>query len=468
MSDEPSIRIDENGIVHATEPILKRRLAARAGVWRIVPSTPELLVLQRADEYVGSRFERRRAAGGTDPGSEDPNADPTFPGAADSGAHRPVSRAVLLGEIDHEGAVVDIVNFITSSQWSGALSVVSGTARKTIYFAKGDIYNASSNLSVDRLGSILFRFGVITKEQLEEAQGAVSHEQRLGHVLVQMGALSTDELVAYVKKQIEEILFSVLLMPDGSYYFYKQSDGARNNSTLQLETKMLLMEGVRRIDEMVYFRKKIPSSAAIFNRTTPAPSAVNDLEGSQAMAYAAVDGARDVAAIARETRLGEFEATKAIFGLLQQGAIKAAAATDSRTFHLARAPKPLVQIIDNFNYVFARVYAAVAAFQKEETLERAVTSFVRGKTDYAPLFTGIDSTVGGMLSGERLLGNLARVYGGQEDHTAVDAATQGDYLRHALNELLFHEMFALGEAMDKRGDRALRERLNQILSESRL
>ncbi|HEX4459875.1 MAG TPA: DUF4388 domain-containing protein, partial [Polyangia bacterium] len=93
-----------------------------------------------------------------------------------------VGRVTLAGEIDAVGGLVDVINFILSNQWSGQLAAVDGLARKTIHFMRGDVRSASSNVPEDRLGAILYRFGVVTDDQLQTALRASGGSARLGQV----------------------------------------------------------------------------------------------------------------------------------------------------------------------------------------------------------------------------------------------------------------------------------------------
>ena len=129
------------------------------------------------------------------------------------------------------------------------------------YFKRGDVRMAASNVPEDRIGAILYRFGRISAQDLERALSQVTQEHRFGQVLVETGALTTHDLYQFVRKQVEEIFYSVLVVRKGEYYFYRTGDDDVPPSQLQLSTKQLLFEGVRRIDEMSYFREKLPAAS---------------------------------------------------------------------------------------------------------------------------------------------------------------------------------------------------------------
>src|SRR5436190_1435205 len=117
-----TIDIDEHGQLHIGSRAVTRRLAAASGRWRMVPSTGDLLILQRAAE--GSRADAELSA---DPGA-----------------------VALCGEIDGPGALPTVLNFVHFSQWDGTLAVLRGMVRKQLFFQRGQLLAASSNLPEDR------------------------------------------------------------------------------------------------------------------------------------------------------------------------------------------------------------------------------------------------------------------------------------------------------------------------------
>ena len=277
--------------------------------------------------------------------------------AAPRSARIAPGRVTLAGEVDAVGGLVDVINFILSQQWSGQLAIVDGAARKTIYFKRGDVRTAASNVPEDRLGAILYRYGVISDAELQAAVAAAAGTAKLGQILVEQGKLTPHDLYTYVRKQVEEIFFSVLVMRAGAFYFYRTDEDHGPVSQLSLSTKQLLFDGVRRIDELGYFREKLPSNAA--GAAAP-PSAAGRPSSTrkEERVLQLVDGARDLPAIARQSHLGEFETTKVLYQLLTSG-------------FLDTKPEPVVKlstargdslqdifgkVVDAFNEVYAKIF----------------------------------------------------------------------------------------------------------------
>jgi len=426
--DRNLVLIDPDGRL-SLDPEAQRRLSGKPGRFRVVPTTGEIIILQRVAE---SRTQ----------------------GSSGSISMIAPGRVTLAGEVDAVGGLVDVINFILGNQWSGQLSVVDRLARKTIYFGRGDVRSAASNVPEDRLGAILYRYGVVTFEQLQSGLQSAGTGGRLGQVLVERGILTAHDLYTYVRKQVEEIFFSLLVQRSGSFYFYRTDEDHGPVSQLQLPTKQLLFDGVRRIDELSYFRAKLPSTDLVLQRRHPAPP--QKLEARQERVLALVDGMRDLAAIARLSHLGEFETTKFLYQLLTSGFVEP---KKQPTIHMQpmRVGDSLEDIygkvVDTFNDVYARIHAAVRHGGKEEVLAKGLESFFGSVAEFAPLFVALSVDAEGRLSRDQLLANLAM----------APTDDKLDYLHRGMNELLFFELFTAGEAVDRREEIELHQRLNQII-----
>jgi hypothetical protein len=243
-------------------------------------------------------------------------------------------------------------------------------------------------------------------------------------------------------------------MRAGAFYFYRTDEDQGPVSQLSLSTKQLLFDGVRRIDELSYFREKLPSSEVVLQRRHPAPP--TKLEAKEERVLQLVDGARDLGAIARLSHLGEFETTKVLYQLTTSGFI------DAKLQPVVKmdSSKPgdslqdiFGKVVDAFNEVYAKIFSAVAQRGKAQPLLKGLESFFGSVAEFAPLFVGLSMDEHGTLARDQLLANL---------HMAP-TDDKLDYLHRGLNELLFFELFTAGEAVDRREEIELHQRLNQII-----
>ena len=423
MSDEKrdgTIVIDADGRVRL-DVAAARRLAKTHGRYQFVPSPPGLLLLRRSTP-------------------------------ADAGEESHVS---LCGEIDARAGVVEIVNLINHQAWDGMLEIMVGDVHKSLVFSKGNIRAANSNVWEDQIGNILYRFGVISQEALNWARHqSGGDEQRLGLLLVEQGLLTAHELYLHVRKQIEEILFSIVALREGEFYFYRSPEAVQVGP-VNLNTQRLLFEGVRRIDEMGYFREKLPSQGVVLERADPPPPL--KLEEMDERVLELVDGTRDLAEIARLSRLGEFDATKLVFNLMQTGFVRVA---PEREMHEHVAATEVIShdrlgaLVDLFNPYFARVFHAAAGKGRDAALRRDLESFFRGSTGLAGLFRGVKVSPRGMFAKEKLVENLE----------ALKVPKKAEFLYQVLIEILEFLLFSAMETLDPKGEQELNRQAKQIFS----
>lgn len=421
------IELDGQGRIKASSRRVLKHLSSRKGKWRLVPSPDELLILQRI-------------------------AEPADEKGTDSGLKR-IGHVMLSGVIERSGDLVDFLTFIYTNKKTGVLVVLNDTVKKTLFFGSGDLRMATSNLPEDRIGAVLYRYGLVTHEQLEEALDKAKGRRRLGQVLVDLEVLTVHELYKCIRRQIEDIFYSVLLYRTGEFYFYTMQQDANLPVNMNLSTNNLLMEGVRRIDEMSYFREKLPSSATVLEISPDVPP--KKLEEKESRVYCLIDGKRSVADLGRESRLGEFETTKIVFHLLQMRYIRIVEHGEvTKGLKPVDAVEALHQVVETFNQVFTKIYAEVTAKGRKEELLKDTQSFFDGSTGYGGLFDSIALREDGSIPPAAVLENL----------DALDEKNKTDFLYRALNELMFFEMFSAGQALSQKDEKALRSRLNEIFA----
>jgi hypothetical protein len=279
------VQIQTDGSFKVLGAAAERRLRDRAGVYRLAVDAPGLLVF-REDK--------------------------------DGGAG---SRVAMAGELLTRTSVLEIVNVIANASWRGELFIHEDRYRRVLSIDQGALKYAWSDHPDDRLGEILYRHGLLSREQLDGLIAEVGPTRRIGELLLDKGFIGRESLFQQLQKQIEQIFFSALLAKGGHYLFIvpDEDEGEPPAHTVYLPIQSLLMEGVQRIDEMALFREKIPSDELAVQPQPKATTMTLDDTAQQLLALA--DGNRSIEELSRESGLGQFITIKSIYGLLQQGAV---------------------------------------------------------------------------------------------------------------------------------------------------
>jgi tetratricopeptide (TPR) repeat protein len=221
-----------------------------------------------------------------------------------------------------EASLPDVIQLLFLGRRTGCLALADRHNFGTIHFDEGHIIYATIVNRRDRLGDLLVRNGRVTAEALQQAidRQDGDREHKVGEILVELGALSRQELESYMRMQIEEAVYYLFTWTSGTFNFEAGVAPDREDFLVRINPEFLLLEGARRVDEWSLIEKKIPSFDLIFavDQARVAESAPS-LSAEQRALLPLLDGSRDVQQVIDESGLVEFEVGKALFGLITAG-----------------------------------------------------------------------------------------------------------------------------------------------------
>jgi hypothetical protein len=322
----------------------------------------------------------------------------------------------LAGEIRTPGALSDIVSLAAQSGWRGELIVLAEAGNRSFYFDGGTIIAATTTVPEERLGETLYRFGVITREQLDTIVRATAETgKRLGEVAVETGIVSAEKLYAMMAQQVEEVFFAAIHVSEGAFYFFDRFEEKNILRRHNLNAGGLLMEAARRMDEMRFFREKVPNDQYI-----PVPVAGKKPADDLTKVFEHCDGKKSVADISRATGRLEFDVTRDVFQLVSSGCVTV----------VAPRPRGPEAIVETFNPALHAVHERCDAVGKGADLRDGLGRFATGGGVYDPLFMGAGPLADGTLKPERIGRNIAALAG--EDPDAWLVELMNDYVGFAL------------------------------------
>ncbi len=369
-------------------------MRAREGAYRMLPA-PEHVVFMR---YTGE--DGRRDAG--------------------DGA---VAR--LAGEITRPGAMCDILGILAQTGWKGELCVLEGEQKRSIYFEQGNVVGVLTSEEQERLGQVMYRYGAVTEEQFEQLMADIAEGKRVGRAAVERGFVSQEDVFRYLRRQIEEVVHAALMQSDGTFFFLDGFEDSRLVSRQAVSANALLMDGVTRLDEIRYFRERIPSAEHVPVRN---PDLTSEIPEDFRQTYDAVDGQRSIQELGRITGRGEFETTRDVYALL-------------RTHHLELTPPRLsgglTAIVAIANEGLQRIHEFVDAEGKGTEVREGLASFASGAGVYDILFRGAGPDESGKLVADAVAENVKLVAGQSPETT----------LRQMLHEYVGFGLFCAGAAL---------------------
>jgi tetratricopeptide (TPR) repeat protein len=227
-----------------------------------------------------------------------------------------------------ELGIHDVFQLLDLNRKTGVLTVTSRVRHNhgVVYFDGGAVVHAGIQSNPHPLGGVLLKAGKITEADLHRGRAIQlqGDSRRLGEILVSMGSLSRRELERQVQLQIEEVVFEIMSWREGYFSF---AEGPHREipaeATARIPTESLLLEAARRIDEWSRIENRIPhlGMVPVLAPLEEGKGGRLDLLPSEWEVLAAIDGDRDLRAIARELARSEFEVARTVFGLESAGVI---------------------------------------------------------------------------------------------------------------------------------------------------
>jgi hypothetical protein len=282
--DDDLVMIEAGGSVRPIGGSAAVRFQAREGMFHVLPSPPHLLVLREA----------------VIPG-----------GAADARSCR------LSGQLLTPGGLSDILGLCATAAWTGELQIFDAAGARSLYIEEGTVVGASTTVASERLGQVLYRYGVLTVGQVDACLAHAVATARFGEAAVKLGLVKREKLFEMLARQIEEIVRGGLLVSDGYFYFLDSFDPTALAARHALPLSVLVRDGIRWLHEARHMRGRIPSMDHVPIAIGPAPAHDPEL----ARIHSAIDGARSAGEIARLLGLGELDMLRMLFPLVHHGLV---------------------------------------------------------------------------------------------------------------------------------------------------
>lgn len=166
---------------------------------------------------------------------------------------------------------------------TGILTLSSQMFRKSLYLEEGKIIFATSDDPDDRLGECLLRRNMITAQNYLDSVEQIRPGRRQGEILVDMGALTTEDLVEGLSQQLYDVIFSVFRLKSGTYTLTLTDFSTLDMVTLSVDMPLVVFKGMERLEawSQIYPVVGPPSTRLHTVRTLPSFVAELDLTPDQ-------------------------------------------------------------------------------------------------------------------------------------------------------------------------------------------
>jgi hypothetical protein len=378
-------------------------------------------------------------------------------------------RVVLAGDAGGF-ALSDLIAFLSQARWSGLVRVRTPGGERSITLREGEVRGASSDDPADRLGEVLIRLGYVERSRVEEVLRDQS-PSKMGRILVEKGYLQAHDLFKCVTHQVSEIFHAIVLCREGSFFLFDQPVDDKSMHTIQLTTQSLLMDSIRKIDEMAHFRKRISHGRLYVGKKHGSDG---KLEEDEDRVLALLDGRRTLLELGHAAKLSEFDITKVVFRLLEGGYAvlsdtplsPTGASPERPSVPLASrpvvAPRPTRvdhrEVARVFNLIFREIRDEVARPGMDREFISSANAALSGQAlTSSPVLQGLSLAADGSLSEPQLIEAFER----HRSHLGSEPIAS---FKQALSDVMFFLLFQAGELLESRADEDLARRVKALLS----
>jgi hypothetical protein len=331
------------------------------------------------------------------------------------GAGRELPAPYLAGSLRSLSAP-EVFHFLSTSLKTGTLllsfgggghdaplpDVPEGMRRKTVSFRDGQVTFASSSERADRLGAVLWRNGLVPAEELSRCGRLVQAARPLGQVLVEEGLLDPGQLYGAMGLQIREIVLGAFVDEDGEFVFVEGRSDERNAVRLPERTRDLLLEGMRRREEVDRLAPGLPDREAVAVRSAGGSGEPGE-KGRRLLET--LDGVRTVRRALDDAWLGTYEGTRVLDELVRGGWVVPAA---PRPAEPAPEPVPAVPAggpFETYARIIRHVFEELSSVQPDAG-RRLESFFERMPPTRRAVFDGVRIGAEGDIDVDQLLLNV--------------------------------------------------------------
>jgi tetratricopeptide (TPR) repeat protein len=218
----------------------------------------------------------------------------------------------------------EVLRQIVDREMSGDLQVTSGKTTRTVYFDRGFLVFAGSNLKKDRLTQRLLESGRLTEQEIDLAFKHKRGRRRIGEAMVAVGLLTEEEVGREVARQIRQISLAPYSLKNGFYSFDERDCAIPMDVRLGLSIYRIQLEGVRRMNNMGLILKGLPSFEQTVRMSERPPFSVaeSDLEPLEKQILGVAEDGIDLNDILGAVDEKRQDVLRAVYGLLAAGILE--------------------------------------------------------------------------------------------------------------------------------------------------
>jgi len=233
----------------------------------------------------------------------------------------------LSGDI-HYFRLPEILQLVSMQRLTGRLSLSHEGQYVDIYTRDGRVAFATGEKRQRRemLGSILVNMGRLPQAALDSALERCSRTgERLGMVLADGGLVKAEDIKSALLKQTERSIYKGMAWGEGRFVLeLGPLPDFVDDVPIDIRVENLILEGVRRIEEVRLISEKIPNLDIVFTKPVYSEEDLGrmGLKREERVVLELIDGKTGVKVLMEASGLAEFVFLKALYALYSAGMVK--------------------------------------------------------------------------------------------------------------------------------------------------
>ncbi len=140
---------------------------------------------------------------------------------------------------------------------SGEVLIKGDNFKKILYFEKGALIFAKTNLLQERFGEVLFQLGKITRRQFWNIHKLIeNNNEKIGKILVKKNIINNKDLFLALIYQIKKITMNTFSLRSGTWELKIKHPEVETDSKFNIQIPSILLEGMRTHKNIFFFKNK--------------------------------------------------------------------------------------------------------------------------------------------------------------------------------------------------------------------
>ncbi len=221
--------------------------------------------------------------------------------------------------------LTDLLQWAGTCNMTGTLKVERDRVVRRIHIKKGRVIGCSSDDPPNRLGQFLLSRGRINEAQLQQALARQEASGgNMGNILVEMGVITTKDLLRHVADKGEETIYSLFDWENAVFHFVDYLEPDPYMIDVDLEVQEVLLKGLERFDEMRMFRETFHDRGIVLAHTDVSPPEKILSTRMPRRIYESINGERTIAEVLLHAHASEYLVIKFLHQLHKKGMVEIA------------------------------------------------------------------------------------------------------------------------------------------------